>query len=1093
MTKEEILEYLSDFPFNEKVAMANDIDYSVAVREIIYYHFLPEEFDTGEDQENFIQVLNTLTDANRLIEVVESVKKLPDTEKWKIYNNIKENASNFLIFFCLEDDLLKETFIKEQFSTVEIEESFYLSELIEEIKSEEITIRLYNDYEEQLPDYEKANVLIKVSDEAKIELARKSNLHEGALRKVLNSLKDDDAKINAILHGGFDLDEYEMTQIIFSFDSDEKKLECLNNKMVTTGSFVTTILKSFLEDEKKEEYLKSPTRPYLDEEYIAAVVETYESDDLKKQAIDYYKIERNRWSVATSFKESKNVVEFLKEYLSIDYYKVLGYLVHLERRDSLQIYEELFPSVLSGLSSKFGISETNLDKVAQKYGYDIIKYLENDTIKKLINGPMEDLDTIYSLIDSPKMTMDDVNNVYNCLLQKRFSIQKPEIINIFSNINTAIDEKNFAVINNNIQRILDNNDMLKLLIDQNFISILQNSGYMIPTNKDEFESFLNKLCTDMLKEEKGQDSLREILHTVTNHYIRAERESYVANGLEHIEENLILQTITNKEKQQKAIFEQLNIEEITPLIEKLDQTKIQDEEIRYLLSPYGKKIINACIEFKKSPSTYQNSEITRLELTKKYLKMFNSVMLECYNQGVLKGVCEEDAIELTIDHQNKKEFYSLLADLDYDMLQDKLLSDPTKIEKLKNILDSCKVFDWEDTFDLILSDVGLETVTSQGAGLINYGYKLIIEVEQQGKLTTPMLLNFMNLYGSTSYLNKLLFEQENFNFISNNPGPNSAIMKKEERIQKLIDCYRKMYEKETLTVPTLEKEYTVDNAKKIKVVLGDVTSPINMTYGERTGACMRKGGAGDTLFDFCLTNESGFHIRFEDPKTGQFISRVSGFRNGNTIFLNQLRGSEHQDYISEDLIVALEQASKQLIETSKTSEYPIDNVVISKDYSMSSRASKLIPLRVSNIKEGLPYFYTDISRDGILLASSSGRSVVPIKLSQDLPKYEPLRTPVKKNLDNEKANEAVNHVKLVESMLLGQSLEKTELIENATISFTGQDWYIYIDKSNQLHSKVIDGISKKQIEAATVEMDRYIDTVSKIFSVEQKGVITNGK
>jgi len=302
-----------------------------------------------------------------------------------------------------------------------------------------------------------------------------------------------------------------------------------------------------------------------------------------------------------------------------------------------------------------------------------------------------------------------------------------------------------------------------------------------------------------------------------------------------------------------------------------------------------------------------------------------------------------------------------------------------------------------------------------------------------------------------------------------------------------------MYEKETLTVPTLEKEYTVDNAKKIKVVLGDVTSPINMTYGERTGACMRKGGAGDTLFDFCLTNESGFHIRFEDPKTGQFISRVSGFRNGNTIFLNQLRGSEHQDYISEDLIVALEQASKQLIETSKTSEYPIDNVVISKDYSMSSRASKLIPLRVSNIKEGLPYFYTDISRDGILLASSSGRSVVPIKLSQDLPKYEPLRTPVKKNLDNEKANEAVNHVKLVESMLLGQSLEKTELIENATISFTGQDWYIYIDKSNQLHSKVIDGISKKQIEAATVEMDRYIDTVSKIFSVEQKGVITNGK
>lgn len=753
----------------------------------------------------------------------------------------------------------------------------------------------------------------------------------------------------------------------------------------------------------------------------------------------------------------------------------------------------MFPLILSGLSSKYGVSESKLDKVAKKYGYDIIKYLENDTIKKFINGPIEHLDIIYSLIDCPKMTMDDVNNVYNCLLQKRFSIQKSEIVNVFSNINIAIDEKNFTVINDNIQKIINNKDMLKLLDNEVFIRMLQSRGYIVPTNKDEFEFFLNKLCTDMLKEEKDQDSLREILHTLTNHYIRAERELYIANGLEHIEENLSLQTITNKEKQQKAIFEQLNIEEITGIIEKLDQTKIQDEEIRYLLSPYGKKIINACIEFKKSPSRYQNSEITRLELTKKYLKMFNGIMLECYNQGILKGICEEEAIELTVNHSTRKEFYFLLGDLDYDMLQDKLLGDPNKIEKLKNILDSCKVFDWEDTFDLILSDVGLETVNSQGAGLINYGYKLIEEVEQQGKLTTPMLLNFMNLYGSTSSLCKLLFEYENFKFIANNPGPNSAVMPKGERIQKLIACYTAMYEKESLTVPTLEQEYTVDNTKKIKVVLGDVTSPINMTYGERTGACMRKGGAGDSLFDFCLTNESGFHIRFEDPKTGQFISRVSGFRNGNTIFLNQLRGSEHQDYTSEDLIVALEQASKQLVETSKTSDYPIDNVVVSKDYSMSSKKLKSIPLNVSNIKEGLPNFYTDISKEGILLASSNGKDIVPITLSQDLPKYEPLRTPVKKNLDNEKANEAVNHVKLVESMLLGQSLEKTELIEDATISFTGQDWYIYIDKSNQLHSKVITGISEKQRENATVEMYRYIDTVSKIFSVEQKGVITNGK
>ena len=33
---------------------------------------------------------------------------------------------------------------------------------------------------------------------------------------------------------------------------------------------------------------------------------------------------------------------------------------------------------------------------------------------------------------------------------------------------------------------------------------------------------------------------------------------------------------------------------------------------------------------------------------------------------------------------------------------------------------------------------------------------------------------------------------------------------------------------------------------------------MNLTYGERTGACMRIGGAGKSLYNFCLKDENGF-------------------------------------------------------------------------------------------------------------------------------------------------------------------------------------------------------------------------------------------
>lgn len=160
---------------------------------------------------------------------------------------------------------------------------------------------------------------------------------------------------------------------------------------------------------------------------------------------------------------------------------------------------------------------------------------------------------------------------------------------------------------------------------------------------------------------------------------------------------------------------------------------------------------------------------------------------------------------------------------------------------------------------------------------------------------------------------------------------------------------------------------------------------------------------------------------------------------------------------------------------------------------MQKEKEKEISLDVSDIKEGFNYFYTDIMKSGIVLASSNDNKLVPIVLNTSVSKYEPLRTKPKKYLDNEKATDAVNHVKLVEKLLLGEPLDSVELVSSATLAITGEDWYVYTDENNTLHSRVINGISDSRRKYATEEMSIYLEPVAKLMALDTKGGVINGK
>ena len=84
----------------------------------------------------------------------------------------------------------------------------------------------------------------------------------------------------------------------------------------------------------------------------------------------------------------------------------------------------------------------------------------------------------------------------------------------------------------------------------------------------------------------------------------------------------------------------------------------------------------------------------------------------------------------------------------------------------------------------------------------------------------------------------------------------------------------------------------------VMLILAGVT--INLTLGERTDACMRVYGHANSLLTFTCTNPKGFHIRFEN-EDGEFISRVTGYRLGNTVILNQLRLSLDNNITNADI------------------------------------------------------------------------------------------------------------------------------------------------------------------------------------------------
>ena len=906
----------------------------------------------------------------------------------------------------------------------------------------------------------------------------------------------------------------ELFPLIINYILNTSFDELKNNPMLDKiSTFTFKYLKELVDN---EQYDKISLLKYLPYENILLDQKDY-----------FVKIIKNNFNYATKMlKECEDTILYIKElrdaYLSynFEYYndKILNYLKHAEN-DSL--YDEnLYNSVKDYLISKYNINGNHLDSMINKYGYLLIKYIDNDSIIKILNLDNIKFKKFIDLFNVEPYKISDFETIYDSFKQEEFALKYPDIISIFPNIMHSVEN------NSDITNYLDLlktvwNDTLKnkILIKYPQEEKFLDNNYIIFVGKNLFNE--NAIT---------RDKYTNILHIITDYYIAQNREQYrntydMYNELsipfeydkKDLEKNTLILSLQeclifnkigsdlNGAKFYDDIVNELESygltkEEANDSILLALQKKFIDrlENNQYSLYYYLKKKAfseqeadSIVLDYKTRINELNaNSDLKKniglvYKVASKHLKNFE------YGFQTVDGIFLDD-----IDREFlKKNYYlkesnlnifELLSNIRIDLVRDNLLDNEEAYESLKRIMQKYKLDSLSSNIDEIISKeiYDLSCSTTDISTFISF-FHSIYETEKanqevQGKdfnklsISIMKVFKYLDKYAAVSSIYSQILGKEDEGLIRSDPKPNcSTGMTKEERLKKAVEKTLRNFNKNTVKVPTFNHNITLDNGKLITAIVGNFTKPTNITHGERTGACMRIGGVGYSLFD----SDDIFHIEFNDSKTDKYISRVTGFRNGNTVFLNELRYSCDKTLYSDlEVVEACKKVAQELLDKSKDSQSPIENVVIHRDYAMKYTKDDRVILNISNNKKGISSFYTDVGNYVHVLATNAKEGFIPVDLDNSkVPSYLPSREKIKCG-SNDVIVEQINRLYTISLGLNNKDYYVNPLTTNIIYGYVGEDWYVFINDKKEIISDRIDRDERSIIEYefAKEEINKYL-------------------
>lgn len=857
-------------------------------------------------------------------------------------------------------------------------------------------------------------------------------------------------------------------KLLASFEDkefDNYKLYLLDNNKFSEIKNHIIILNSISDVNKKKNYVEkicniSKPKAFEILSNIYGISDEYKIEFLDK----FVEVDLNNSTLVQQLINSFNAVN-LKIKCAIKYHFSFEYINNFMHDDNFINNDGLDKEIVSYYSEHYKCDYNHLVDLITKYGNIVYRFLNSENIIILLNLDDINYKMIMNMFNVQEMILTNdqhIDNVLSALLQKKFTLNNKDVLSVFNRLRNYLVDGDFQKLFKEIDNIsyyLCNFSLKDIIVgDDNYISnVLKKHNYK---KIDEF-------IEDLYEIDKINSNL-EILNEFTNKYILEKRNEFVKNNFDKNKKLLNLEATYEKNS---FIREWIKINDVDYIISCLNKIEVNDLtlEEKELLSKDN--LLKNIILLKKGKKIGNKIEVLN------YMKIFSNLMNKFYlNKHIYKST-PIDCKKLYNIPYSKEDAVSVLSNLNINLLKDKLLSNEILYNDLLNLLRKYKLIGWGNTFSELSNEVDMDIDKDTICSFLNNFYRIYPNLLEQNRrinderklegvlternITLTSLLNEALVYASVSYKYAKLLGKEDFKLIKSNPGPNSSFLKSEKRLSDSVSLIKDMYLREKITVPPLKQNFEI-NGKKINVQITNSTDMTNLTMGERTGACMRIGGAANSLFKFCLTDINGFHIKFMSD-SGKFVSRVSGFRNGNTIFLNQLRYSLDSKYSDEDLIEALKIFSKKLIDKTNDDIVPVDNVVISSGIAMHSYSDKIININCRDIKQGLSSnFYADVNSNAILLATRY-ETLTPIKLTNNKETlYNVSRQPIRLINGKNEIIDEISRLRMINDVVSGKEIsdiniynENFDYNESISSMYLGEDWYIVFDKFGNILDKFI--------------------------------------
>ena len=316
-----------------------------------------------------------------------------------------------------------------------------------------------------------------------------------------------------------------------------------------------------------------------------------------------------------------------------------------------------------------------------------------------------------------------------------------------------------------------------------------------------------------------------------------------------------------------------------------------------------------------------------------------------------------------------------------------------------------------------------------------------------------------------------------------------------ERIKVACDLISSMVARKESTVPYIHGSY-----RNYKYSLYDSTDETLLTTGLDTNACFRCCGNDNDFLHYCALDKNGFVIKLTDSE-GNFIGRASGFRNGNGVYINQLRtiyDKKSSAYSSERdaIIKTFEHACNDIVETSQKNPNEtdkIDFVVVTRSYTLEDTKSNvdgrttdkigMNPMdaqspdwqqfrsAAKNLREASTndYFNTDFGDYSLICMKSAIGELTPEKIRKgDVPALYPrTRKQVSVRECSEDIEIYVNKIRACYSHQTGNEFNYIKLPQESKI-VTGDNWYIMFGNNGLIDGCYLSNDQFAELEYNTV-------------------------